>query len=248
MEKNNVNLSAGIRRDMPLPLYYKTKEEIRRKILAKEWKAGRKIPSETEICQMFSVSRTTARKALEELQQEGYLVKKQGRGTFVQGEAISHRLDKFYTFGEALKSIGIKETAKVLDFRQVMPDDEVRAKLGLGAGESVFWIKRIRCMDESPYTIEQSYIPVKYAPDLTGEMVQKNGLYKSLSVYGYYPNYATETFQAVNLTKEEGTAMQVDYRDAAIQLSRTAYSGSYIVEYCKSVVRGDVFHYTVELK
>lgn len=248
MENTSENLSNQIRKDIPLALYYQLKEEVRRKILSKEWTPGSKIPAENEICQLFKVSRTTARKAIDELQAEGYLVKKQGRGTFVQSESIGHKLHKFYTFGEEIKSLGIKESAKVIAFERMRPDGTVCKKLQLELGEEVYWIKRIRYMDERPYTIEQSYIPVKYAPDLTGEMVQNNGLYKSLSVFGVYPNYATETFSAVNLTKEDAIHMEVKANAAAINLARTAYSGSFIVEYCKSVVRGDVFHYTVELK
>lgn len=103
-------------------------------------------------------------------------------------------------------------------------------------------------MDEQAYTVENSYIPVKYAPDMTAELVETNGLYKTLNLFQVYPEKAVENFSAVNLSQEDARAMKLKPGEAAIYLTRTTYSGVNIIEYCHSVVRGDVFQYTVELK
>lgn len=237
-----------IRKDIPVALYYQIKEEIRRKILANEWKEGSKIPSEAEIAKMFDVSSITVRKAIDELQKEKYLVKKQGRGTYVQNSSIGQKLHKFYSFSEELTELGIKETAKLIVFQEIIPEATVREELQLGADEKVYWIKRIRYMDDKAYTIEQSYIPVKFVPELTGEMVANNGLYKTLRAFHVYPERAVETFSAVNLSKQDAKDMNLSVNDAAINLVRVTYSGTDIIEYCQSIVNGEVFHYTVELK
>jgi GntR family transcriptional regulator len=166
-----------IRKDIPLALYYQLKEELKRKILSNEWEEGRKLPSENEICAIFGVSRITVRKAFEELEDENYIIKRQGRGTFVQSRTIGQKLHKFYTFREELCKLGIKETTKLVTFQAIIPGSAVRDALKLDVDEKVFRIKRIRYMDALAYTIEQSYIPQKIVPDLTGEMVQNNGLY-----------------------------------------------------------------------
>jgi len=241
-------IENNIRKDIPLALYYQLKEELRRKILSNEWTEGSKIPSEKEICEIFDVSRITVRKAIDELQDESYLVKKQGRGTFVQSRAIGQKLHKFYSFSEELNNLGIKETTKLVAFKAIIPDLPIREALQLEINEKVFWIKRIRYMDAKAYTIENSYIPVKHVPELTGEMVQNNGLYKSLRIFDIYLDHAIETFCAINISKEDARDIEVQNNDAAINLTRVTYSGSKIVEYCRSVVRGDVFHYSVELK
>lgn len=237
-----------IRKDIPLALYYQLKEELRRKILAGEWIEGSKIPSEAEICEMFDVSRITVRKAIEELQDENYLVKKQGKGTFVQSRSIGQKLHKFYSFSEELKQIGIEETAKIVNFDIIVPDASIRNALQLGVDEQVYWIKRVRFMDIKAYTVENSYIPIKLVPGLRSELVQSNGLYSTLKMFGIYVDHATETFGAVLISKEDAKHMEITSNEAGISLSRITYNGSVIVEYCKSVVRGDVFHYTVELR
>lgn len=243
-----MSMEKTIRKDVPIALYYQLKEELRRKILSGEWKEGSKLPSEKDICEIFGVSRTTVRKAVDELEAEGYLVKKQGRGTFVKQKSIAQKLHKFYSFSEELKSLGIKETAKMVIFKEILPEAYIKKALQLSAEERVFWIKRVRYMDEQAYTVENSYIPVKYAPDMTAELVETNGLYKTLNLFQVYPEKAVENFSAVNLSPDDARAMKLKAGEAAIYLTRTTYSGINIIEYCHSVVRGDVFQYTVELK
>ncbi len=241
-------METQMRKNVPIALYYQLKEEIRRKILSNEWKEGSRLPSEKEICEIFNVSRTTVRKAISELEAENYLVKEQGRGTFVRQRSIAQKLHKFYSFSEELKGLGIKETAKIVVFKKIVPEHPIRKALQLIEEEQVFWIKRVRYMDEKAYTVENSYIPVKYAPDITADLIAQNGLYKTLGLFQLYPEHAVETFSAVNLTKEDAEMMRLKVNDAAIHLTRITYSGVDIIEYCQSVVRGDVFQYTVELK
>lgn len=237
-----------IRKDIPVALYYQLKEEMRRKILSNEWTEGSRIPSEAEIAKMFDVSNITVRKAVDELQKENYLVKKRGRGTFVLNRSIGQKLNKFYSFSEELTALGIKETAKLIVFQEIVPEASIRDGLQLEADEKVFWIKRIRYMDEKAYGIEHSYIPVRLVPELTKEMVANNGLYKTLRMFHVFPERAVETFSAVNISKEDAKDMNLVVNDAAINLVRVTYSGADIIEYCQSVINGEVFHYTVELK
>lgn len=240
--------SGAIRKDIPLALYYQLKEEIKKNIFSGEWSEGSRIPSEQEICEIYGVSRITVRKAIEELQNEKYLVKKQGRGTFVQKKAIEQKLQKFYSFSEELRSQEIREHSRVVAFCRQTPDETVRETLRLEKGREVFLIERLRYIDEKPYALEKSYIPVSLVPELTGERIQENGLYKTLGSFGVYLDHAKETFSAVNLTREEAKNLQVENKEAAINLIRVTYRGEEAVEYCKSLVRGDVFHYSVELK
>ena len=237
-----------IRKDIPLALYFQLKEKIKDNILSGKWAEGSKIPSEQEICDIYGVSRITVRKAIEELQNEKYLIKRQGRGTFVQKKTIDQKLHKFYSFSEELKSLGLKEYSNVLEFERQTANVIVRDTLHLEEGEEVFRIKRLRFVDEKLYALEQSFIPVRFVPELTGEQIQEKGLYKSLNSYGVFLDRAIETFSAVNLSKNEAEKLQVAYKTAAISLIRETYRGTDIVEYCISLVRGDIFHYSVELK
>lgn len=243
-----MNMSSDVIHAMAhAPKYVQVKEEIRRKILSKEWSDGCRIPIEAEFCEMFGVSRITVRKALEELQSEGYLVKVQGKGTFVREQTVEQRLSKFYSFSEALRKQGVEEQATVRGLSVIHAGDELAAKLQVVVGEPVLEISRVRSTDRGPYAVETSYIPQRFAPDISGEMISRNGLYKTLEQHGVLVNSARETFRAINVNKEQSKLLNVRIDAAAIALTRTAYSGPTVVEYCVSVVRGDFFSYSVEL-
>lgn len=243
----NLNLT-GINKELPVALYYQLKESIRKKILSKEWKVGSKIPTETEICQACGLSRITVRKALEELQNEGYLHKIQGRGTFVQKNAIEQKLSKFYSFSDELKRKGLEEHAELIAFERMYAEGCLEKRLEVEPGAQVYSIERVRFIDDEAYAVEQSYIPLEFAPGLTGEMVRDNGLYKSLRSFGTYLDSAVEQFSARNLTAQEAHMLGAREGDAAISLRRITYSGIHVAEYCTSVVKGDFFSYTVELR
>ena len=76
-------LENMIDRKSPSPIYQQLKEIIRRKIEDGEFTPGQRIPTEYELCDMFSVSRAPVRQALSELVNEGLLNRQQGSGTFV---------------------------------------------------------------------------------------------------------------------------------------------------------------------
>lgn len=238
----------AVDKNLPMPLYFQLKESLRRRIVSKEWKPGAKIPTEAEICQLYNVSRITARKALEELQQDGYLDKKQGKGTFVRDNAIEQKLSKFYSFSEELKKRGLHESTKIIRFEAFVPEEKIAATLGLGQFQKTYCVSRIRLVDGNCYAFEQSYIPLHLAENLTQQMVSAGGLYRSLAALGVSVNAATESFRAINLDAATAGILGVQVGEAAISLLRIAYSGAEVVEYCNSIVIGDFFSYTVELK
>ncbi len=187
------------------------------------------------------------RKALEELQREGYLEKKQGKGTFVRNILIEQKLGKFYSFSEDLKKRGVQEKARMLEFEIEACAGDVAAGLRVGQGEQVFKISRLRLADETPYAHEVSYIPCQVAAGLTEQMVRQDGLYRSLGQLGISVDNAVEKLRAVNLDAETACLLGTRPDAAAIHLIRTAGCGTVTVEYCVSTVVGDFFSYTVEL-
>ena len=239
---------AAFSKEVPVALYYQLKESLLQKIQDETWKPGQKIPTERELCEMYGVSRITVRKALDDLQNEDYLYRIQGKGTYVKRSSIDYRLSKFYSFNEELSRRGLKERAQMLSLSKVVPEDKVRAQLHLAEGQEVFCVKRTRYMDETPYVIEISYIPSSLCPGLCREEIETEGLYSSMRRHGVHPDHATEQFRATGLTGAEAKLLSLSPGEPAINLRRITWAGNTLVEYCNSIVRGDFFTYTVELK
>ena len=83
---------VAVDKESRIPIYLQLKELIKERILQGEYRPGQLIPSERELCMQYGISRMTARQAIGELQNEGYLYKLQGKGTFVSSGKIEQNL------------------------------------------------------------------------------------------------------------------------------------------------------------
>ena len=86
-----------------VPLYYQLKEQIRQKILDGIYKEGDLIPSERELNDVYELSSTTIRRALNDLVQENYLERKAGKGTFVRMRKVQRDLRKVLGFTKNMR-------------------------------------------------------------------------------------------------------------------------------------------------
>ena len=93
----------ALARQVPVALYYQVREDLLHKIQSGQWGPDFKMPPERELCETYGVSRITVRKALDDLQNEGYLDRVQGKGTFVRRATMEKKLSKFYSFGDELR-------------------------------------------------------------------------------------------------------------------------------------------------
>lgn len=234
----------------PVTLYYQLKEILINKVRSNEWPIGTKIPTERELCDIYKVSRITVRQALNELEKEGYLNRKQGKGTFVTAPKIEQRLSKFYSFSEEIRKMGYAPETKVLDFNVVKADKDIASLLNLSEGAEVYSIKRLRLANGEPFALETSYIPYEECIGLTPDEVSEKGLYNIMkSKYNIIPSQAEEIFCAVLVSKEDAVHLQVKKGSPGLYLERITYNGANKpVEYCRGVIRGDRYKYRVMLK
>lgn len=142
-----------------IPLYQQLKEEIKNAIKTGQWHYGEKIPTETEISEQYNVSRITVRRAVEELSREGYLSKKQGKGTFVQEHKIQRKIEHLISFSEACESNGMKPSSIVTRKEIVYLSAEDAEVMGETPGSRAVFIQRIRLADGSPIMCENNLFP-----------------------------------------------------------------------------------------
>ena len=102
-----------------IPLYLQMKELIKSAILSREYKNGEQLPTEPELGEKYGVSRITVRKAVEELCREGFLVKKQGKGTFVKQRKIQRKMEHLLSFTQACESNGMVPSSSLLKRQQI---------------------------------------------------------------------------------------------------------------------------------
>jgi len=105
----------------PVPLYHQLSQILREKIEQEEWKEGEQIPTELELCEEFGLSRGTVAQALRELEDEGLVYRKQGRGTFVAEKKLSLDLSHFYSFARDMEARGQRFYSKILRMEKKYP-------------------------------------------------------------------------------------------------------------------------------
>lgn len=82
------------------PLYIQLKQLIRKKILNNELKEMDFLPSESQLMKKFKITRTTIRKAISELKQEGLVQQIQGKGVYVKTRELKETVWNFQSFSD----------------------------------------------------------------------------------------------------------------------------------------------------
>ncbi len=151
--------------DSVIPLYQQIIDAVKKDITTGVYKSGEKLPIESKLSEIYSVSRITIRRAIDELCSQGLVEKKQGKGTFVCTKTIYKSLNtEKISFTELCIANGMKASSKLLSAKVVCPKDHtVLAELGLKPGEQAVEIVRLRYANERPIVIETNVFPMEYA-------------------------------------------------------------------------------------
>lgn len=232
-----------------VPLYQQLKDIIIERIDNNTWNPGDKIYSEQQLSDLFTVSRNTAKRAIEDLVQDGVLYRIQGKGTFLSYPKIEQSLSAFYSFSQVLKDKGLKPKDIILEIKVEKATHKVAKALQITKGEEVIMLQRLRCANEEPIILESSYFPKKSIDDIKKlALVGEVPLYDVLrNEFGIIVNSAKETFEPI-LINEEANHLEVKLGSPALLLERVAYDPSKKpVEFCKSIVRGDRCKFYTEL-
>jgi GntR family transcriptional regulator len=145
--------------ERPVSLYLFLKNQLEELISNSEFKPGDKLPSEYELARKYKVSRMTLRESLRGLEEEGFVVRKQGLGTFVKTN--SHRirsiLDINYGVTEMIKSMGFTPGTREMDIKEVVADSHTAKMLDVNEGSILISIERVRTADKKPvvYSFER---------------------------------------------------------------------------------------------
>lgn len=239
-----------IERNSAIPLYYQIQEYLRNQIDSAVWKPGDQIPTEQQLCDRFGVSRITVVKALTRLVEEGVLVREQGKGTFVATPTLVMMPPKLLSFTEDMQTRGLAAGTEILSTAVQPCPPKLVQTLGLNDGDVVWIIERLRTANGGPMGIQRAYLSQRRFPNL-GELLGTDvSLYRILAKhYGAYPARAMETYSAVELTATEATVLQQEPGRPAFAVQRTTWDTTGgIIEYVRSVMRNDKYHYTVELE
>lgn len=209
---------------------------------------GDMLPSERELCEMYGLSRTTVRLALAELERQGLVTRRHGRGTFVSNSVReATNLMGAYSFTEQMKGMGRVPTTVVLEFNTREVPKHIAACLGLRIGDPVIRMKRLRIADDVPMMVERTYLPASEFPGLSRGDVEGQPLYDIVEkVYHETIRVAKEEFCASVARKDDAELLDIGEAAPVLKLYRTTYNMKNVaIEYTRSAARADQFRYKI---
>ena len=166
------------------------------------WAIGDRIPSEDELAVSYGVSKITIRQALSNLAADGYLMKVQGRGTFVAGNRPVVGLTMKTGFTDGLFGRGVQETREVLERGVVEPPAEVRRLLGNDG--PIYRIAIRRLAEGVPVSSDESFIPVGLLPGIEEQEIGGFALFAAIQERGTRKVFKMrQTVETTTLTGRE---------------------------------------------
>ena len=220
-------------------------EAVLKDIREGELLPGERIMSERRMAEQFGVSRMAVQYAMKVLEQKGYVERRRGSGTYVKKQNV----EKIYLgdfndgvnagISATLKGSGARTSNKVITCGIVTADFYTH-KLGLEKGEKVFLLNRIRFLNEEPFALEYSAVPLKPFPDIEEIDFAVVSLYDYMESYGLMPHEFNEKLQLVEVNAREAGYLEIGEGSPVYYTRLTGFesSGS-IVEYTESFIRCD---------
>ena len=215
-----------------------------------EWRPGEAIPSEMELAASYKVSQGTVRKAVDELAAEKYLLRRQGKGTFV---ATHDEARAQFRFLRLMPDEGEQEwpASRLLDCRRGRASAEIARLLELRAGDGLVIIRRVLSLADEPTVFEQIYLPGTLFRNLSAAIFNeyKGSMYKLFETeFGTRMIRAEEKIRAVAADAVAAELLHLPLDTPLLCVDRVAYSyGDKPVEYRRGFYRTDKHYYRNEL-
>jgi len=221
---------------------------LRERILSGELSPHARLPSEASLMQSFSVSRVTVRQALKDLAAEGLVYSQQGKGSFVSAPHATYNLSALLGFHEAMQGKPFVASSQLRSIRDVAASREIATALNLKRGDDVFEVKRIRCLNARPVSVDLSYFPPDVGDRLRDQDLNQD-IFPLLEVRGIKLGRSRLWIEAQACPDDIAEDLSVKAGEPVLHLARLTYS-SYDrpVDYEHLYCRGDSYQYKVELQ
>ena len=231
-----------------VPLYQQIKDQILCDINSGRFSKNKQLPTENEMSEQYGVSRITIRRAISDLVEQGIVVKRQGKGTFVKTPPMQKDFNAAArSFTELCQANKKKAGAIVLEASVSEPTDpDVLEALKLERGEKAVRILRLRTADGKPLVIEDDYFPIQYTY-LLGVDLENRSLYQYLKEEKHINIIAGKmTLRIIRASSKDAKLLNVPRNTPLLQLWGTTLCGKgEILHTCRQIGYGEDFDFII---
>lgn len=219
--------------------YKEIADELEKDIRDGKFDETKKLPTEEELVKKFEVSRNTIRKAITQLVNRGLVYQVQGSGMFLREKSETDFINLGSLRGLTKDLTSKKVETKVLAIHVVEADEEIAKQLRCDTGTKLYYSKRLRLVENEPFSIEISYFKKDIVPYLNEDIASK-------SIYSYLIDdlklnigFADKVINCEKINEENADLLQVNPLDPALIIENTVcLTNGTIFELSKSL-----FHY-----
>jgi GntR family transcriptional regulator len=239
-----MNLAAN-----SLPFYARVESAMTEAIADGTWPPGTQLPAEEGLMERFQVSRTTVRKAVQNLAGRGLVEIRRGKGTYVTEPRITQELTELSGFVEDMQAQGRVASARVVDKQVVPASQEVARQLGVAAGTLVVCIERVRLADGVALSFDETYLPAQIGAKIMADDLETEPIFSLLEQkYAIALVEAVYQLEAVLAPERVARFLGIAPKDPIFLIERTSYSANRTpVDYEKLYYRGDLVRFKTTL-
>jgi GntR family transcriptional regulator len=211
---------------------------------------GDLLPSESDLCRTYSVSRTVVRQALDELERDGLVLKVKGKGTFATGRKLNTSFVQYSLgFYDSMANTGHSVRSRVLASELAGCPVSLASVLDLNIGDEVIRFDRVRSVDDRPVQVVRTTLPSRMFPGFTDLDMTDRSLYQVMrDVYGVRPAGGHRSIEAAVLSAEDARHLGAPPGLPALRIeSVTRTAEGTVFEYYSAIYAGDRFKFELEI-
>lgn len=212
-------IPVTIDRSSPVPLYHQLAEQLTRAVSDGTLQPGDPFENEVAVAERLQISRPTVRRAIQELVDQGLLVRRRGLGTTVANRKVHRKFELISLFDELARE-GRTPSTTVLSFTRER-DERAAAGLDLPGDSELVSLVRLRRADGVPLALMRNWLPP--IADLSTEELEVTGLYAVLRTRGIRPVVARQNIGARMPTKAERRHLEITGTKPVLTMTRMAF-------------------------
>ncbi|MBL8518751.1 MAG: GntR family transcriptional regulator [Betaproteobacteria bacterium] len=227
------------------PLYLQLARKLAESIRDGRFQSHEALPSERLLSESLGLSRVTARKAIDQLVEQGLIVRRRGSGNYI-APRLEQPLSRLSSFSEELRRRGHIPNSTWLRRAITEASPEEAHALGIAPGSKVARLQRLRLADDVVMAYEVSVIPqaMLSRPDQV-----EGSLYEYLAQAGRAPTRAVQHLRAMNADPQLAAQLRVAVGQAVLFITRVGYLDSgEAIELTHSYCRSDYYDFVAELR
>ena len=228
----------------PMPLYHQVYLLLRQLIVEGEWAPDMAMPGEHDLASQHGVSRITIRRAMQQLENDGLVVRRRGAGTFAQRPKPRKRRENLRGLMENLVAMGLRTEVALLQLAYVAAPASIAAALELPAGTLVQKSVRLRSTEGVPFSHLTAWVPEEIGRRFQAADLAARPLLQLLEEAGVPAASAEQVISAQLADSIVAPLLGVGVGSALISVRRTVRDGTgRVVEAIDSLYRPDMYEY-----